>query len=263
MGIGAEQVGREEAGYTTTRLRTKSPALWNIVIALHRQWRALQITLVVILAFVLVVLGVLVAVRVQTGIAIAEFTRDPLAYTGLPVYRGALSNIGAMIWAGAAAICFFTYGIVRARTLGRERTHFLLAAGAITTVLLADDLFMLHETVLPEHFGIPEELAYAAYAVLLSGFLVWFRSTILQTDFLLLVLAFAGFGISVGIDLTAMLYSLPGLYLFEDGSKFFGIVCWSAYFARVSAQSIMRSNSVFGRGRFTRAISACNMCIVI
>jgi hypothetical protein len=150
-----------------------------------------------------------------------------------------LSNIGVVIWSAAAGVCFFTYGIIRARGSGDANPHFFLAAGLITLLLLLDDLFMLHEVVFPVHLGVPEDVVYATHACLLLWFLVWFRSVILQSSFLLLVLAFAGFSVSIGVDLTASLYFVPGLYVFEDGGKLFGIVSWTGYFVLVSARYVV------------------------
>jgi hypothetical protein len=53
------------------------------------------------------------------------------------------------------------------------------------------------------------------------------------------MLALAGLGLSIGVDLIASLVSLPGLYVFEDGAKLFGIVSWAAYFVLVSARRIV------------------------
>jgi hypothetical protein len=144
-----------------------------------------------------------------------------------------------MIWSGAVAICFFSYCLIRARGAGGASPHFLLAGGLITLMLLLDDFFQLHEVAFPEYAGISEDVAYTTYALLLLGFLVWFRTTILQTDFLLLGLGLAGLAFSIGVDLIASLVSLPGLYVFEDGAKLFGIVSWAAYFVLVSSRQIV------------------------
>ena len=45
---------------------------------------------------------------------------------------------------------------------------------------------------------------------------------------------------AVAVDL----FTEKGLYLWEDGAKFMGIVTWLAYFARVSAQVLRRPRPV-------------------
>ncbi len=72
------------------------------------------------------------------------------------------------------------------------------------------------------------------------------RAIILRTEFLLLVLAFLGLGLSVVIDLVATVIELPGSYVFEDGGKLFGIVGWTAYFVLVSAREVTAAT---GRSR--------------
>lgn len=211
--------------------RDATSTLWS-------QWRALWPIMLLIYTPVVVAFAIMIAIRIQTGIAIAEFTRDPLGFTDIPVYKGVLSNLGVLIWSAAAAVCFFTYGVIHRWSAGGVNSHFLLAGGLITALLALDDLFMLHEVVFPVHLGVPQNIVYATHAVLLLWFLVWYRSTILQTDYLLLALSFAGFGLSVGFDATASLYSVPGLYIFEDGGKLFGIVSWTAYFTLVSVRHI-------------------------
>lgn len=229
-----------------TTERTRSIRWGDALSSQRRQWRDLRSLMVLIYAPLAVTFGIVIAVRLRTGIAIAEFTRDPLGFTGIPVYTGLLSNLGAVIWSGAAAVCFFSYGITRSRVARGAGSHFLLAAGLVTTLLLADDLFQLHEVVFPEHAGIPQNVAYGTYAAVLVGFLVWYRGTILGTDFLLLALAFAGFGVSIGVDVIAAMVSVPGIYVFEDGAKLFGIVSWAAYFVLVSARQVA---AVDGRDR--------------
>jgi hypothetical protein len=95
-----------------------------------------------------------------------------------------------------------------------------------------------------EHWAdLPSAGRYAAYAVVLLWFLASFRSTIVQTDFMLLALAVAGLGFSVAVDVVETIIPLRAnaAYLFEDGSKLFGIVSWAAYFVTVSARQIARA----------------------
>lgn len=194
--------------------------------------------MLVVYALIVILFGTVIAIRIQTGIAIAEFTRDPLGFTGIPVYTGSISNLGVLIWSAAAAICFFSYGLMRSQVSDDQRASFLLASGVITTVLVLDDLYMLHEVVFPENLGIPQNLVYITYAAAILWFLIAFRATILRTSFLILLLALMGFAVSVVSDFIAPMVSIPGMYLFEDGGKFFGIVNWTAYFVLVAAQFI-------------------------
>lgn len=175
----------------------------------------------------------------QLGTTIPNLTRDPNAISGYPVHTGFLSNVGVMFWAGTAAICIFSFVVLRGQGIRGDATWYLLVGGLITTVLLIDDLFMMHEAVYPRHFGTTDRDAYLAYGLMVVGYLFWFRRTVLRTNFLFLVLAFAGFAISVMLDITEWVdLSTDDLFLAEDGSKFFGIASWGVYFATVCAREV-------------------------
>jgi hypothetical protein len=79
---------------------------------------------------------------------------------------------------------------------------------------------------------------YITYAADILWFLIAFRATMLQTSFLVLSLALFGFAVSVVSDFIAPMVSIPGMYIFENGGKFFGIVNWTAYFVLAAAQHI-------------------------
>ncbi|MRR11040.1 hypothetical protein EG835_00790 [bacterium] len=92
---------------------------------------------------------------------------------------------------------------------------------------------MLHDAVLPDQFGVPEEIVYSVYVGLLLVFLLTFRRHIHRTDFVLLAIAFVFFGVSIIADTRG----LPGLdpFLLEDGAKAIGILSWLTYFYREGA----------------------------
>ncbi|MDQ3444132.1 MAG: hypothetical protein M3490_11045 [Chloroflexota bacterium] len=217
---------------------------------LRRQWFVLRLAMIAIYTPVALALLIVVIVRIRTGIAIADFTVDPLIVVGgAPVYTGILSTIGGLIWAGTVAICFFSWNLVRTRPQSAPQASFLLAAALVTLFLLVDDVFLGHEILYPQYLGLHEVVVYAIYGIVVAGFLVAFRTTILQTDFLLLAISLAGFGLSIGFDIIAELetLSITGMFLLEDGSKIFGLVSWAAYFMLTSAQYVQ--GSVRGHSR--------------
>lgn len=227
--------GKEDDLSSEERTSTR---LWNEQVnSLMEQWRGMRSRLLLLYAPLVVLFIVVIILRITTGIAIAELTRDPISFSGLPLYTGSISNIGVMIWSGAAAICFFGYGMVRSGFADRRIPQFLLAGGILTTILLVDDFFLFHEEIFPG-VGIPQDLVLGIYMVLMIAFVVWFRATILQTRYLLLVLAGFGFGMSILVDVLIHLGLVWPLFLAEDGAKLFGIVNWTAYFTTVSAQFI-------------------------
>lgn len=74
------------------------------------------------------------------------FTREPQQVLGGSAYVGSFSNIGGLIWFGAAAILSFAGSLKPS-----DRTALLLAA-ALTWAMGIDDIFMLHDRVYPKLF---------------------------------------------------------------------------------------------------------------
>lgn len=196
--------------------------------------------LAAVLAPALLVLAAVAAVAWFADVAPGRFTMDPAVLAGAHPFLGAVSNLGVLVWTGGAAIALFAAQMLRRRAGQGERARFLLAAGLLTTWLMLDDLFMLHEWFFPDVLGVAQTLVLACYAALAGGFLLRFRGQIAQLDGLLLGLAIMFFGTSVLLDqLPEEWFRAWGwLYLFEDGCKLLGIVSWSAYFAQVSRVSL-------------------------
>lgn len=157
---------------------------------------------------------------------VAYLTRDPSAVLrddpcsrSECSYVGFLSNLGVVVWSVGLASCVF---VVAASGHDRRRSPFLYAGG-LTAVLLADDLFQLHENasvILPQA-DLVTLAGYGAGAVALA---VAFRRFWLRTDVALPVGAVALLAFSGLMD-----RYLPGNYMIEDSAKFLGIVTWSTY----------------------------------
>lgn len=191
----------------------------------------------------LVTLVVLVIVNIITGIPVRYFMIDPVSEFAAPMYLGLVSNLGVLLWCSTAAVCLFSGGMSLNVSKDREVSLFMLCSGLITSMLLFDDLFLLHEEVLPDHLFIPQKLVFAAYAGLTLTYLFRFKRMILNTEYTLLLLAFGFFGLSVFVDLFVtpeefLIAGYHGRHLIEDGLKLFGIVTWSAYFIRVCIQKV-------------------------
>jgi hypothetical protein len=210
----------------------------------ERSWaarcRAILPTAGICLAVTGSFLLVILAIHWRKGVALGDLTRDPAAISGVPVYIGFLSNIGMLFWSATVAVCLFAATFVARSAAASPAGRFLYASGLLTLLLLFDDLFQLHERVFPLSLGVPEPIVFGGYLSVTLLYLVRFRRVILESDYLLLALALGFFGLSVAVDL----FTEKGLYLWEDGAKFMGIVTWLAYFARVSAQVLRRPRPV-------------------
>jgi hypothetical protein len=197
-------------------------------------------TYLVLLLGSIALIGSLILAIVITDQPGYVFTGDPAAITNQPFYLGAFSNIGILFWCAASTICFFASALLKDLPNKIQDRRFLFNSGLVTTLLLLDDLFLLHEDVLPRKFGIPEKMVYVAYAVIVAFYLLRFSKNIVQTNFIPLFLAFGLFAMSVLNDKTKFFidYSQDLHSVAEDGSKLLGIFCWFIYFAVVSLEKL-------------------------
>lgn len=219
--------------------------------SLFAQFRRLLPTFFLVYGCGLAIILVVVLARLLGDVPVSLMTRDPLAVaesqlrelrqdpdaaveriesTQIQFYYGFLSNVGVLLWCANAAICLFSAVILREGARGEAPAGFFLWGGIITLVLLLDDLFMLHERAFPRYFHLNERILFAGYASCVLVFLLKYRVTILNTDYLFLVFAFVLFGLSLLTDHIDVW--IPRRHLLEDGAKFAGILSWSAYFVR-------------------------------
>lgn len=167
--------------------------------------------------------------------AIGDFTKDPTAVLGGPFYVGFLSNLGVLaIWTGAVA-CLVSAAALR--RVDENSAAALSAGGAILAVLALDDLFQLHEYVLPEILGVPQHRVVAIYGLAAVTYGIAYRRFLRDTDWPLLLVAAGFLGLSAIVD---RLGDVSGAHhhLLEDGLKLFGVILCSAYFISVSAERL-------------------------
>lgn len=191
-----------------------------------------------------------IALNLQRVVPIQLLLRDANAEAydpelGVLFFQGAFSNVGILLWWSAAIVSAFAYFllrfVLRAKATTRLSRTFLLYMAVFTVVLVLDDLFMLHEEVFPVRLGISEIAVYGVYGVLTMA-LVCFVRFLVQTDFLLLLLAFGFFGFSLLTDqgMLRFLFAMPptpDLWA-EDMTKMLGIVCWLVFLLRTATQQL-------------------------
>ncbi len=220
------------------------------------QFKSLCCRLWMVYLTVFVLLISIVIMRVFFKIPMSYLTRDPAdllrhsqissfpffeeGIVNLPFFLGGLSYLGILLWCATLAVCFFSFILFCKTGHDSSEILFFRRAGLISTLLLTDDLFRLHEIVFPVYLHLHEYTLYASYALLIAFFLIRFRTKILNTDYLLLLFALGCLGLSLFSDMiTDVLFSsISGATLLEDGSKFVGIVSWFLYFAGTCLQQI-------------------------
>ncbi|MCH6568106.1 MAG: hypothetical protein IH801_07060, partial [Nitrospinae bacterium] len=89
---------------------------------------------------------------------------------------------------------------------------------------------------------IAEKVILSLYGIIVALYLIRFSKTLLNTEYLLLLIAFGFFGFSIMIDLELVYF--PGGTFAEDGTKLFGIANWCAYHTRACLKQIKLSTIV-------------------
>ena len=193
---------------------------------------------------------ILLGAQAQTAAPLRELFLDPAHLVGAPWYTGALSNLGIFVW--TIGVAFAAAGAWVARQAGRHEASRFLAVGTIATLIMVfDDIFAIHSSVLNDVTWLPR---VGAQLLIVSPTIFWvlrYLRDIRRTRFAIL---FAGLGCLAGSVLVDRLGSFTGdtsLFI-EDGLKFLGILAWCQYFvltARDIAASAIRSSSASGTGR--------------
>lgn len=175
-------------------------------------------------------------------------TRDLAALANVNPLLGFQSTLGALIWFTSAAICLFSSRLIVERSVHHVR--FLFWAGLFTLMLGLDDLFMVHEFVLPRlghYISLPfpffdleplltEELLFSFYLLAFACFAWVYRKIFFTFDrsWLLLALGFFALSLLIDNDLLILLFNFHEDLFLEEATKLLGIVGWGVYLYSVS-----------------------------
>jgi hypothetical protein len=174
--------------------------------------------------------GFLLVALKLAGVVVSRLTVDTAQYLDAGIEIGLLSTAGIAMWAGAAAACALAALVLGGRPPGR----YLGWTAALLLLLMVDDLLMLHDRVVPDMLGIPEQVAYAVYAAVFAGWLIRFRAEILAGEVTLLAAGGAALGLSVVSDALGLNY-----VVFEDYFKLIGIAAVLAYSFREARSHLL------------------------
>ncbi|WP_250442535.1 hypothetical protein [Actinotalea sp. C106] len=179
-------------------------------------------------------IGATLAIGARLDLTTSQLMRDPATSFMASPFIGFLSQIGIFIWSGTASIALFAAAAgVGAAT--RRLRAMLAATGLLTAALALDDLFLLHEAVLPM-IGVPELVTYGAYGVAAVVIALTFWREALACRPGLLLVAGLFLGGSVALDLLDPSGIDP--YLWEDGAKLVGLVAWFVLHVDVSRHAV-------------------------
>lgn len=188
-----------------------------------------------LVAALLVGTAVLVAVAgadLLGGHPILPLFNDPATHSGTHPLVGAISNLGVLLWWTSASVWLFTAALLL--TSGdRDIFWFALASGILSAYLGLDDLYLLHDELLPDYAGIPQNVNVAVVGLATVAYLVGFRRFIFRAESVALLLAVTLLGASALVDAVFTPSSdaptWRWLYVFEDSLKWLGILCWCTF----------------------------------
>ena len=194
-------------------------------------------------ATILAPLAIMLGVAAQPWVSPGDLLRDPLAVaemstTCCKVYYGAISSLGVLLWASAAAVCLFAAAVLYTLARPLAEPVFMASAGLLTGLLTIDDLFLVHENVLPA-FGVSEPVTYLAYGLCGLAYLLVSWREILRCRYGLLALAVVLLAASVVVD-WFFHSDHPARIVIEDGAKLGGIFAWASFHMTAAWQCIVR-----------------------
>ena len=185
------------------------------------------------------ILAIAAAVGGLSGITMDRLTRDVVDIAGIHPLSGILSNLGILLWCVAASVSMFVAVFIRSK-VSRSKFLFVLSSALLSGWLLFDDLFLFHEDLANRYLGLGEKYIIGILGMFVFAYLAAFRTTILKTTYLLLMISFAFLASSVLVDLLLEKWLVLRIghweYLVEDGLKWLGISFWCSYHVAAAYQ---------------------------
>ena len=198
---------------------------------IRRAWRSPGPVIVPLAVVWLVGLVVLTIAAQRTDPQVLFF--DP-AFSGDDPkwYTGAISQLGILAWSIAALSAAWSSWF--AHHVGRPKAARFLAGGAIaTTVLLLDDLFVVH-AVASDLLGLPKPLLELLVILPAALWALRYAEDVLRTRWPLLGVAVLMLALSIVVERSTGNSFGPRATLAEDSPKFLGVLTWATYFALTS-----------------------------
>jgi hypothetical protein len=204
----------------------------------RRRPRERLVTLAVLVAVWAAGSAVLLVVVLQRAVPSRDLMVDPVTVTGSAWYAGFVTSIGVVGWTVSAVACAGTAHV--ARLAGRPGAHRTFRGGALLfTVLMLDDLFLLHSAPLPDLLGTTKVNVLAALVVLAVLWVVPSLGELRRTRWELFAASAVAFAVSLAVDVTVPGPDAGVRLLVEDGAKFLGVLALAAW-------SVMSARDIIG-----------------
>lgn len=194
----------------------------------RRQRRTLWLTMIA--ATGIAALAPLATIVSEGRISTMELLGDPAELTGQPWYLGAVNTVNLHLW--AAGVALYLVAGFGGRQRDRRLGNALLWLSLLTSLILTDDEFLLHEIVFPWLFGVPELVTFGLYGAALVTILLRYHTVLLeQPEASLLMLGTVSLGASVALDIVG--WDTTTRRFAEEACKLLGALAWTTYPAAI------------------------------
>ena len=184
-------------------------------------------------------LVIMAGVGIQDALPVRDLFMDATYLGGRRWYVGMIAALGVLAW--TVAVCGCAAASFVSRLGGRQSAASAFRGGAMLfLLLLLDDLFLFHSTLLPYTVGIPKLIVLGAYGGLAVAWLATAKPEIMRTRWELLAAASLAFGMSLAVEAFWYGDDVGARVVIEDGAKFMGVLALAAWSVS-SASDLIRS----------------------
>ncbi len=181
---------------------------------------------------------VLAVAALQNQVPVSELLHDPATVAGVMWYVGLISNLGAIGWTVAVTAAAGAAFVARVGGRPQATISFLRGGALVGAMLLIDDLFPVHQRMVPHEIGLSKPIVLLIELVLAGGWAIISYPELKRTRWHLLVMAGGAFVVSLVIDQLVGGDESGNRMLVEDGAKFLGVLAWALYFLRTAADIV-------------------------
>lgn len=179
-----------------------------------------------IIGLALLVTFLLYIVAKSRGLEFTEIAGDAVTVLNGKTLTGVYSNLGICLF-GISTVLYFTtwyyLKIHNPKFIGRQLAF---GFGLVSGMLYLDDFFMIHEKIVRDFLGIPEEVMMLIYFVTVLILIYIYAKKIRLYGSIYVLLSFGFLGLSAVTDVVHKYVDFPLNEVIEDTSKFIGICFW-------------------------------------
>lgn len=173
---------------------------------------------------------------ISDDIRVLDLSRDPATLSRSPAYEGLLTVLGGFAWSATVAVTLLGAWMLHRAGAASSQIRFLGSAAAVTTMLMIDDIFLVHEELGPS-LGLSEEVLFGLYGGLVVAHLLGHRRVLGDAAWPILALSLLVF---VSALLREVWFDFPEAVL-PDTFAFVGTGLWMAFHVHTTVSWLERT----------------------